>query len=120
MTFQKLSKNLNNYTITNKKSFVEDILLNEFVDKVFDFAYGMTFGFGAFIKHPNELFSAGFSVKNIGFTFKDYTTSSKSMLPINVQAGISYKLKYAPFRFSVLGQQLNKWNIVFKNFVNSY
>jgi hypothetical protein len=44
MTFQKLSKNLNNYTITNKKSFVEDILLNEFVDKVFDFAYGMTFG----------------------------------------------------------------------------
>ena len=78
-------------------------------------AYGMTFGFGAFIKHPNELFSAGFSVKNIGFTFKDYTTSSKSILPINVQAGISYKLKYAPFRFSILGQQLNKWNIVYED-----
>jgi len=78
-------------------------------------AYGITFGFGAFIKHPNELFSAGFSVKNIGFIFKDYTTSSKSMLPINVQAGISYKLKYAPFRFSILGQQLNKWNIIYQD-----
>lgn len=78
-------------------------------------AYGMTVGFGAFIKHPNELFSAGFSVKNIGFIFKDYTTSSKSILPINVQAGFSYKLKHAPFRFSVLGQQLNKWNIVYQD-----
>ena len=78
-------------------------------------AYAMTLGFGAFIKHPNDLVSAAFSVKNIGFVFKDYTTSSKSILPIDVQAGVSGKLKHAPFRFSVLGHHLNKWNIVYQD-----
>ena len=39
---------------------------------------------------------------------KDYSSSSQSKLPLDVQAGLSYKLKHAPFRFGFQAHQLNQ------------
>lgn len=78
-------------------------------------AYGFSVGFGAIMTHPNQLISGGFAVKNIGFVFKQYTSNAKTSLPIDVQAAFSLKLKHAPFRFTVLGHHLNKWNIVYQD-----
>ena len=36
-------------------------------------------------------------------------------LPIEVQAGASYKLKHAPFRISILGQHLNQWRVLYED-----
>jgi hypothetical protein len=36
-------------------------------------------------------------------------------LPIDVTAAASLKLKHAPFRFTVLGKQLNRWNVVYED-----
>jgi hypothetical protein len=79
------------------------------------FAFGASATFSATYRHKNELFSAAFVAKGIGFTFKEYTSSKKTPLPVDVQASISYKLKHAPFRFSILTKQLNKWNIVYQD-----
>ena len=78
-------------------------------------AYGVCFGFGVLMTHPNELISGGLVVKNVGFVFKDYTSNAKTSLPIDVQAAFSFKLKHAPFRFSIVAKQLNQWNIVYQD-----
>jgi len=78
-------------------------------------AYGVSLGFGVMLTHPNELISGGLVVRNIGLVFKEYTSNAKTSLPIDVQAAFSFKLKHAPFRFSILAHQLNKWNIVYQD-----
>lgn len=53
-------------------------------------------------------------VKNLGMQWKGFT-SQKSRLPLEVQFGLSYRLKHAPFRFSFIAQHLQKWNIAYND-----
>ncbi|MEN9302681.1 MAG: hypothetical protein RL264_1110 [Bacteroidota bacterium] len=78
-------------------------------------SYGVALGFSAMYIHKNQLFSAGFSARNIGVAFKNYTSESIRQLPLRVDAGVSMKLKHAPFRFSLLAQRLEKWDIVYQD-----
>ena len=78
-------------------------------------ALGVCGIFGANYKHPTQDFSASFVVKNIGVQLFNYTDTERLPLPAEVQAGISYKLKHAPFRISVLGHHLNHWRILYEN-----
>lgn len=78
-------------------------------------SYAMAASFSTVYKHPNQLFSAALIAKGIGFSFKQYTSNQKMSLPIDVQASLSYKLKHAPFRFSLLAKQLSKWDLVYED-----
>lgn len=49
--------------------------------------------------------------KNIGYQLKNYTKTERSNLPMDLQFGISHRLKHAPFRFSMVIHHLNKWNL---------
>lgn len=49
-------------------------------------------------------------IKNLGVQWKGYT-SIKNPLPLEVQLGISHKLRHAPFRISLVAQHLQKWNL---------
>jgi hypothetical protein len=71
--------------------------------------------FSALYRHPNNLFSAAIVAKGIGFQLKNYTANQKTPLPLDVQASLTYKLKHAPFRFSLLAKQLNKWDVVYQD-----
>jgi len=74
------------------------------------YAFGMSSSFGAYFTNKAKLLSASLLARNIGVKFKDYTNTSNDLLPLNVQAAVSYKLKHAPFRFSLLLNELNRWN----------
>ncbi len=74
------------------------------------YALGISSSFGAYFTNKSKLLSASLLARNIGVKFKDYTSTSNDLLPLNVQAAVSYKLKHAPFRFSVLLNELNRWN----------
>jgi len=76
-------------------------------------SFGISSSFSGLLLHPNKLFCATFLVKNAGFIFKDYTKTSQSSLPLDVQMGLSFKLKHAPFRFGIQAHQLNKLNNVY-------
>jgi len=76
-------------------------------------AFGVTGSFSGLIVHPNQLFCATFLVKNVGLLLKDFTNNSQSKLPLEVQLGLSYKLKHAPFRFGIQGHQLNQFNNIY-------
>ncbi len=49
--------------------------------------------------------------KNIGTQLSTYTLDNREDLPFEVQAGISKRLSYLPFRFSIIYRYLNRWNI---------
>lgn len=74
---------------------------------------GASVDFGATFNDEEKGFLATVLVKNIGYQFKAYNNKVRALLPINVQAGISYKVKHAPFRFSILGHNLQKWKIAY-------
>ena len=76
-------------------------------------ASAILFDFGAVFKHPEKELTAGITVKNAGFILGDFTDLSNSRLPIDVQAGITFKPQYAPFRFSLTTYNLTRTNLTF-------
>lgn len=66
---------------------------------------------GGVFKHPELDFTAGLAFKNIGVVISDYTETSDSKLPFDVQLGLTFKPKHMPFRFSFTGYNLYKGDI---------
>lgn len=53
--------------------------------------------------------------KNIGYQFDTYVKGNRAPLPTEIQAAVSYKVKHAPFRFTLLGHHLNKWDLTYND-----
>ncbi len=60
-------------------------------------------------------FLATVVVKNAGYQFKGYTAKKHDPLPVELQMAVSKKLKHAPFRFSLLGHNLNRWDLSYND-----
>lgn len=60
---------------------------------------------------PNETFCASVILRNIGRQLTAYTEDGVQPLPFEIQAGISKKLAHMPFRYSLLLQHLEKWDL---------
>ena len=71
---------------------------------------------------PEKKWSAALVMKNAGSQIKRYEGNNNESLPFEIQAGITKELLKAPFRFSLIGQQLQKFDISyadpFKNTVD--
>jgi hypothetical protein len=61
---------------------------------------------GGIFKHPHKDFTIGLAIKNAGIVLSEFSKSSSSTLPFDVQAGISLKPEYMPLRFSLTGYNL--------------
>ena len=75
-------------------------------------ANAIAFDLGATYRHPNQQFTAGFVAKNIGFQMKTYA-GKRANLPLDIQAGLSYKFAHVPFRFTCTAIQLNRYKLVY-------
>jgi len=73
-------------------------------------AVGLDLGFH--YQKPGSTSSWGLVLKNIG-TEIDPIFDTKRGLPFELQLGFSKRLSHLPFRFSIVGQQLQKWYIRF-------
>ena len=62
---------------------------------------------------PNETFCASLLFRNIGLQLTSYTPEGTEPLPFEIQAGISKKLAHVPFRYSILLQHLEKWDLTY-------
>lgn len=51
--------------------------------------------------------------KNIGTQFSTYTDDNREPMPFEMQAGLSKRLRYLPFRFSIIYRYLDRWNILY-------
>lgn len=60
---------------------------------------------GVFI-HPDQDLRVGLAIKNIGIVLSEYSQTSSSTVPVDVQAGVTYKPEYMPLRFSCTAYNL--------------
>lgn len=58
-------------------------------------------------------FTATIVFKNIGTQLTPYREGNFEPLPFEIQVGISKRLRYLPFRFSIIYQNLQRWNVIF-------
>lgn len=78
-------------------------------------SFGLAIDGGITYFNPDKLFSAALVIKNAGMQIKKYYPSqNRESLPFEIQIGITKELTHAPFRFSVIGQQLQNWDLRYK------
>jgi hypothetical protein len=78
-------------------------------------SFGLAIDAGITYFNQNRLFSAALVIKSLGFQLNTYySTTGQEPLPFEIQLGISQKLKYAPFRLSVLFQHLETPDLRYK------
>lgn len=73
---------------------------------------GVAADIGITYYNPARFFTAALVFKNIGTQITTYYGGAeREKLPFEIQAGVSQKLAYAPFRFSFLFQHLQRWDL---------
>lgn len=58
-------------------------------------------------------FAATTVIRNIGVQWKPYRKGNNEPLPFEIQMGISKKIAKAPFRISIVGQNLQTWDLTY-------
>ncbi|MFP4047081.1 MAG: type IX secretion system protein PorQ [Bacteroidales bacterium] len=76
---------------------------------------GLAFDAGIMYTDTSGLFTAALTLKNMGFQVKPYHPDVREALPFKIQLGASYKLKNAPFRFIIIGDNLQKPDLTYQS-----
>ncbi len=69
-------------------------------------ANALSIDLGGTFTHPQKELRVALLLKNIGFAVTDFTKSSNSKLPFDVQVGTTYKPEFMPFRFTITAYNL--------------
>lgn len=79
-------------------------------------SYGASIDLAGTYHNPESSFLVTALAKNVGVQFNSYAgNGNRAPLPIDFQLATSYKLKHAPFRFSLLIHDLNKWDLSYND-----
>jgi len=73
-------------------------------------SFGMAVDIAGHYYLPKKDISITAVIKNMGYQLVTYN-NNRDPLPFEVQIGVSKKLKDAPIRFSVIGTNLQKWDL---------
>ncbi len=65
--------------------------------------------------NPKTNFTAALVLRNAGFQIKTYLRDEREKLPFEMQIGITKRLAHAPFRFSIIYENLQKWDLTYVN-----
>lgn len=68
---------------------------------------------GGLFVPPNQDFKVGLSIKNLGIVLAEYSETSRSHLPFDVQLGVSFKPTYMPVRFSLTAYNLTASDVTY-------
>lgn len=69
---------------------------------------------GAYV-NEKKLFTATLVTRNIGTQLKSYVPGNTERLPFEIQLGVAKKLEHAPFRFSMVLHNLQKFDLSYIN-----
>lgn len=61
---------------------------------------------GGTFKHPEQDLTVGLVIKNFGVVLSEYSESSDTKIPFDVQAGITFKPQHMPLRISITAYNL--------------
>ena len=74
---------------------------------------GLVGDLGAYYQDTAKLFTMALVLKNIGGQLTTYTPDNRESVPYEMQVGLSKRLRYLPFRVSVIYHNLNRWNVLY-------
>jgi len=77
------------------------------------YSVGAMVDIGVSYVSPSRLFYLGAVIQNVGGVIKNYTPGDPEPVPLDAHLGISYKLPHAPFRFNLVLQHLQIWNLTY-------
>lgn len=77
-------------------------------------AFGFMADVGAVFQHPKRELSIGLVAKNAGVLLRKFSPSDAE-LPFDLQAGVTFKPRYAPVRLTLTGYQLHRFDIVYND-----
>lgn len=70
---------------------------------------------GAHFNTRDSALHVGFALRNIGWQltgfYSEINGQHHESLPLNLEAGLSYRLKHAPLRFSMTIHNIQRWNL---------
>lgn len=69
---------------------------------------------GTFV-HPKQNLTVGLAIKNLGFVLSEYSETSSTNLPFDVQLGATFKPEHMPIRFSLTAYNLFRSGIPYYN-----
>jgi len=78
-------------------------------------SYGLAVDVAGSYHSPDGSFTASLLAKNIGRQLKPYNGGTIEPFPFEIQIGVSKKLKHLPFRYSVLFNHLEKWDLSYED-----
>jgi len=76
-------------------------------------SFGISSDFGAFYQDTSSNTSIALVFKNVGLQLSTYDEGNRETIPFEIQFGISKRLRYLPFRFSIVAHNLQRWNLTF-------
>lgn len=65
--------------------------------------------------NPKKKFAASLIMRNIGTQIKTYTANTRERLPFGFQAGITKQPTHAPFRLSLVYDNMQQWDLTYTN-----
>jgi hypothetical protein len=68
---------------------------------------------GLFYPTANRQLAVGLTFRNFGFVLSDYSETSDSSVPFDVQLGATFKPKYMPVRFTITAYNLTRDDVVY-------
>lgn len=74
-------------------------------------SFGFAVDAGAVWHNKSNSTSAGLLIRNAGYQVTVYAGEPRQNLPFEILAGVSHRLRYAPFRFSLTVRHLQKYDI---------
>jgi len=74
-------------------------------------SYGLAVDIAGSYTSRDRSFTSSLIAKNIARQLSTYTTGNSEPLPFEIQIGLSKKLKHLPFRYSILYNHLEKWDL---------
>ncbi len=78
-------------------------------------SFGVVADLGVTYISKEKLFSAGLVFRNVGVQIKPYHEGNREPVPFEILLGISQRLRHAPFRFSVVGHNLQRPDLTYKD-----
>lgn len=74
---------------------------------------GLAGDLGVTFIDTSRRFTASLVMRNIGGQLSAYRTGNREKIPYDLQVGLSHRLRYLPFRFSIIYHHLHRWNITY-------
>jgi hypothetical protein len=77
-------------------------------------AFGVLADFGGIWRHPKQELTFGLVAKNVGYLVRNYGPTDAE-LPFDLQAGVTVKPRYAPFRLTLTAHHLHRFDMAYND-----